>query len=103
MNNGVEIAPGDGDLSVRSVHAGKVVFADHFQGYGNLLIVDHGQTYYSLYGHLAEFLVGKGDFVKTGQPIGVAGDTGSMVGVAVYFEIRYKTKPVDPLQWLSRR
>ena len=59
--------------------------------------------YCSLYGHLAEFLVRKGDYVKAGQAIGVAGDTGSMVGVSVYFEIRYKTKPVDPLQWLSRR
>lgn len=103
MNNGIEIAPREGDAAVRAVHSGKIVFADHFQGYGNLIILDHGQTYYSLYGHLAEFLVQKGDFVKAGQTIGAAGDTGSMVGVAVYFEIRYKTKPVDPLQWLSRR
>lgn len=103
MNNGIEISPREGDMAVRAVHGGKVVFADHFQGYGNLLILDHGQTYYSLYGHLAEFLVQKGDFIKTGQTIGLAGDTGSMVGVSLYFEIRYKTKPVDPLQWLSRR
>jgi murein hydrolase activator len=103
MNNGVEIAPVAGDLVVRAVHGGKVVFADHFQGYGNLLILDHGQTYYSLYGHLSEFLVNKGDRTRAGQPIGVAGDTGSMVGVSVYFEIRLKTKPLDPLQWLSRR
>jgi septal ring factor EnvC (AmiA/AmiB activator) len=103
MNNGVEIAPLEGDLSVRAVHGGRIVFADHFQGYGNLLILDHGQSYYSLYGHLAEFFIQKGDLVKSGQAIGLAGDTGSMVGVSLYFEIRYKTKPVDPLQWLSRR
>jgi septal ring factor EnvC (AmiA/AmiB activator) len=103
MNNGIEIAPREGDQAVRAVHSGKIVFADHFQGYGNLIILDHGQTYYSLYGHLSEFLVQKGDFVKAGQTIGLVGDTGSMVGVALYFEIRYKTKPVDPLQWLSRR
>ena len=103
MNNGIEIAPREGDPEVRAVHGGKIAYADHFQGYGNLIILDHGLTYYSLYGHLAEFLVRKGDYVKAGQAIGVAGDTGSMVGVSVYFEIRYKTKPVDPLQWLSRR
>ncbi len=103
MNNGIEIAPSAGDMGVRAIHAGKVVFADHFQGYGNLVILDHGLSYHSLYGHLAEILVKQGDFIRTGQAIGVAGDTGSMVGVALYFEIRYKTKPVDPLQWLSRR
>jgi septal ring factor EnvC (AmiA/AmiB activator) len=103
MNNGVEIAPPKENLAIRSVHAGKVVFADYFKGYGNLLIIDHGMTYYSLYGHCAKFLVQKGDIVKTDQPIAEAGDTGSLVGVSLYFEIRYKTKPLDPLQWLLRR
>jgi septal ring factor EnvC (AmiA/AmiB activator) len=103
MNNGIEIEPLQNDRIVRAVHAGKVVFADDFQGYGNLIILDHGLTYYSLYGHCSEFLVQMGDFVKTDQPIAIAGDTGSMVGISVYFEIRYKTKPLNPLQWLSRR
>jgi septal ring factor EnvC (AmiA/AmiB activator) len=103
MNNGVEIAPPSADLTVRAVHGGKVVFAEYFQGYGKLLIIDHGLSYYSLYGHCADVLVRAGDFVMAGQPIAIAGDTGSMVGVSVYFEIRYKTKPLDPLQWLSRR
>jgi septal ring factor EnvC (AmiA/AmiB activator) len=103
MNNGVEIAPPKENLAVRSVHAGKVVFADYFKGYGNLIIIDHGMTYYSLYGHCAKFLAQKGDIVKTDQPIAEAGDTGSLVGVSLYFEIRYKTKPLDPLQWLGRR
>jgi len=104
LNNGIEIAPAEDDLTVRAVHGGKVVFADYFQGYGNLLIIDHGLTYYSLYGHCAEFKVRAGDFVKPDQPIAVAGDTGSMLDIkSVYFEIRYKTKPLDPLQWLERR
>ncbi len=103
MNNGIEIVPPSGDMTVHAVHGGKVVFSDHFQGYGQLLIIDHGLSYYSLYGHCAEFLVRTGNFVMAGQPVAVAGDTGSMVGVSVYFEIRYKTKPLDPLQWLSRR
>jgi septal ring factor EnvC (AmiA/AmiB activator) len=104
LNNGIEIAPPKDDLIVRVVHTGKVVFADYFQGYGNLIIIDHGLTYYSLYGHCAKFLVQKGDIVKTDQPIAEAGDTGSMFDVeSLYFEIRYMTKPLDPLQWLRRR
>jgi septal ring factor EnvC (AmiA/AmiB activator) len=103
MNNGIEIAPAAGDLAVRAVQGGRVAFADRLPGYGNLIIIDHSYGYHSLYGHCAEFLVKAGDFVRPDQPIAVAGDTGSLVGISVYFEIRYQTKPVDPLQWLSRR
>jgi septal ring factor EnvC (AmiA/AmiB activator) len=103
MNNGIEIAPLKNDTTVRSVHAGKVAYADYFQGYGNLIIIDHGMTYYSLYGHCAEFLVNKGDWITAGQPIALAGDSGSLAGLSLYFEIRFKTKPLNPLQWLSRR
>jgi septal ring factor EnvC (AmiA/AmiB activator) len=103
MNNGVEISPGKDKSLILSVHTGKVVYADYFQGYGNLLIVDHGMTYYSLYGHCAEFLVAVGDMVRTGQPVAMVGDTGSLKGECLYFEIRYKTKALDPLQWLKRK
>ena len=104
MNNGIEIAPQEDDATVRAVHGGKVVFADYFQGYGNLIIIDHGLTYYSLYGHCAEFNVRTGEFVRAGQVIAAAGDTGSMLDVrSLYFEIRFKTRPLDPLQWLARR
>jgi septal ring factor EnvC (AmiA/AmiB activator) len=103
MNNGVEIAPSPGKSLVLAVHPGKVVFADYFQGYGNLLIIDHGLTYYSLYGHCSEFLTAVGDMVRSGQPVAVVGDTGSLKGECLYFEIRYKTKALDPLQWLKRR
>jgi septal ring factor EnvC (AmiA/AmiB activator) len=103
MNNGIEIAPARDKLIVSAIHPGKVVYAEHFQGYGNLLIIDHGLTYYSLYGHCAEFLAKKGDAVATGLPVAVAGDSGSLRGTTLYLEIRYKTKPLDPLQWLKRR
>ncbi len=103
MNKGVEISPGQDKSLILSVHTGKVVYADYFQGYGNLLIVDHGMTYYSLYGHCAEFLVAVGDMVRAGQPVAMVGDTGSLKGECLYFEIRYKTKALDPLQWLKRR
>lgn len=103
MNKGVEIAPGRDKSLILAVHPGKVVYADYFQGYGNLIIVDHGMGYYSLYGHCSEFLASSGDMVRAGQPVAVVGDTGSLKGECLYFEIRYKTKALDPLQWLKRR
>jgi len=103
VNNGIEIAPDKNDLIVKSIHPGKVVYTDHFQGYGNLIIVDHGLNYYSLYGQCSDFLVGKGDYVETAQPIALIGDFSSTKGISLYFEIRFKTKPLDPLRWLKRR
>ncbi len=103
QNKGVEIAPAAGKSLILSIHAGKVVYADYFQGYGNLLIVDHGMTYYTLYGHCSEFLAAVGDMVRAGQPLAMVGDTGSLKGECLYFEIRYKTRALDPLQWLKRR
>ncbi len=103
FNNGIEIAPLSNDRIIKAIHGGKVVYADSFHGYGNLIIIDHGLNYFSLYGHCAEFLVTKGDWVKEGQPIAIVGDTGSLKGICLYFEIRYKTKALDPLQWLRKR
>jgi septal ring factor EnvC (AmiA/AmiB activator) len=103
MNKGVEISPAKDKSLILAVHPGKVVYADYFEGYGNLLIIDHGMTYYTLYGHCAEFLAAVGDMVRAGQPVAVVGDTGSLKGECLYFEVRYKTKALDPLQWLKRR
>ena len=103
MNKGVEISPAKDKSLILSVHTGKVVYADYFQGYGNLIIVDHGMTYYSLYGHCAEFLVAVGTMVRAGQPLAMVGDTDSLKGECLYFELRYKTKALDPLQWLKLR
>jgi septal ring factor EnvC (AmiA/AmiB activator) len=103
MNNGVEISPAKDKSLILAIHSGKVAFADYFQGYGNLLILDHGMTYYTLYGHCSEFLVNVGDMVGEGQPIALVGDSGSLNGECLYFEVRYKTKALDPLQWLKRR
>lgn len=102
-NNGVEIAPGKERAPVLAVHPGLVVYADAFEGYGNLIIVDHGLTYYTLYGHCSEFLAAKGDAVQAGQAIALSGDSGSLKGECLYFEIRFRTKALDPLKWLKRR
>ena len=103
FNNGIEISPQKNQGIVKTIHPGKVVYSDYLRGYGNLLIIDHGMNFHSLYGHCADFLVKKGDLVKTEQPIALVGDTGSLKGVTLYFEIRSKTKTVDPLKWLKRR
>jgi septal ring factor EnvC (AmiA/AmiB activator) len=103
QNNGIEISP-QKDTVVKAVHAGRVAYTDYFEGYGYLVIIDHGLKYFSLYGHLSsEFLVKKGDFVNEGQPIATVGEFGSLKDETLYFEIREKTDPVNPLQWLKRR
>jgi len=103
VNNGIEISPPSREVIIKSIHSGKIVYADYFKGYGNLIIIDHGMTYYSLYGHCEEFLVEKGDLIKAEQPIAVVGDFGSLKGISLYFEIRFKREPLNPLQWLKRR
>lgn len=103
QNNGIEIAT-QKNSEILAIHPGKVVYADYFQGfYGNLIIIDHGLAYYSMYGHCTSFKVRKGDIVSAGQPIAVIGDTGSLKGTALYFQINFKTDPLNPLQWLKGR
>ncbi|HEX9903189.1 MAG TPA: peptidoglycan DD-metalloendopeptidase family protein, partial [Acidobacteriota bacterium] len=65
--------------------------------------LDHGLSYYSLYGHCSSFLAAIGDLVEAEQPLAVAGDIGSLKGVTLYLEIRNKAKPLDPLKWLTPR
>ena len=85
----------------RSVEAGDVLYADQFKGYGNLLILSHGDSYYSLYAHAAELLVQVGEKVKRAQVVGKIGEGGSFNGPALYFEIRHHGKPENPLEWLT--
>jgi septal ring factor EnvC (AmiA/AmiB activator) len=99
--NGIEITAGVG-TPVRAVHDGTVAFADTFAGYGKLVIVDHGNQAFSLYGHLLDISVARGAGVSHGEPIGTAGF--ALLGVAgLYFELRVDGQPVDPLQWLKKR
>jgi septal ring factor EnvC (AmiA/AmiB activator) len=100
MRNGIEIGAIEAQ-SVRAVHDGRVAYADPFTGFGNVVIVDHGDEAYSLYGHLSTLSVQKGASVERGQLVGTAGHLpdGSP---AVYFELRIDGKPVNPVQWLQR-
>jgi len=102
LHNGIEIRP-SGDGEVRAVWDGEVIYSDYLQGYGNLLIVQHGRNYHTLYGRLESFLKHKGDKVARGEPIAVAGATGSTSGRSLYFEVRTNLKSEDPLKWLGKR
>ena len=102
FRNGVDIEAAGG-TDVAAVYAGHVVYTGWFKGYGNLIILDHGSEYYTLYAHVAEILVKEGDDVRPAQRIGTVGDTGSLVGPRLYFEVRYQGKPQDPEQWLRQR
>ena len=85
---------------IQAVYDGTVVYADWFLGYGQLIILDHGQGFYSLYAHGSEVLVRVGDTVRAGQVIGRVGETGSLEGPQLYFELRHRGDPQDPLVWL---
>ncbi|MEK7837764.1 MAG: peptidoglycan DD-metalloendopeptidase family protein, partial [candidate division NC10 bacterium] len=85
------------------VYPGHVLYTGWFRGYGTLIIVDHGNDYYTLYAHAADIRVAEGDDVKQGQVIGTVGDTGSLQGPRLYFEVRHQGKPQDPEQWLRPR
>lgn len=85
---------------VQAVFAGTVVYSDWLRGYGRLVIIDHGEGYHTLYAHLGEETVQRGDSVSQGDEIGTVGDTGSLRGTVLYFEIREKRLPVDPELWL---
>jgi septal ring factor EnvC (AmiA/AmiB activator) len=88
---------------VRSVSNGQVIFSDWLKGYGNVIIIDHGKRYYTLYAHLSRSLKDVGDNVKGGDIIGLVGDTGSMEGTYLHFEIRHNGIPINPLDWLVKK
>jgi septal ring factor EnvC (AmiA/AmiB activator) len=100
VRNGIEIEAPAG-TSVSAVYEGQVVYASWFQGYGKLLILQHAGGVHSLYGYLSDFQVDVGARVVRGAPIAWVGDTGSLEGPRLYFEIRAQGKPEDPEKWLD--
>jgi len=100
LSNGVTIQSAEG-TPVRAVYGGKIIFADWLRGYGRIIIIDHGGNYYTLYGHLSDLKVQVGQEVEADRIVGLVGDSGSLEGPALYFEIRHHGKPVDPGPWFS--
>jgi len=88
---------------VRSVAVGRVVFADWMRGFGNLMIIDHGQSYLTIYGNNEALLKQVGDRVKTGDAVATVGNSGGNPDSGLYFEIRHQGKAFDPLSWVTLR
>ena len=99
--DGVVIAAPDG-MEVKAVHHGRVAFADWLQGFGLLLIIDHGNGYLSLYGHNQSLFKDTGDWVEQGEPVASVGRSGGNTNPGVYFSIRHKGKAVNPKSWCLR-
>jgi septal ring factor EnvC (AmiA/AmiB activator) len=87
---------------VRAIAGGRVVFADWLRGFGNLMILDHGGGYLSLYGNNESLYRQVGDLVKMGDPVAAVGATGGNPETGLYFELRFQGKPLDPLTWVTR-
>jgi len=100
FRNGVYIIAEKGE-PIKAVCPGRILYAKWFKGYGNMIIIDHGDSYYTVYAHADEIFKHKGELVEQGEVVGTLGDTGSMVGPGLYFEVRHHGKPINPIKWLK--
>ena len=98
FRKGLEIEAPVGE-EIRAVEKGKVVFADRFSGYGKMLIIDHGDRYYTVYAHISDFLKRNGDSVRRGEAVALVGDSDSLAGSKLYFEMRKDGRSIDPAPW----
>lgn len=101
FRSGITIEADRGE-PIHAVAHGNVLFADWFKGYGNMIIIDHGQSYYTVYAHAEELFKTQNSSVAMGEVIGTVGDSASLIGPGLYFEVRHHGKPLNPLQWFER-
>ena len=101
FRNGVEIKTQQG-TPIRAVFSGQTIFSSWLKGYGNVIIIAHGEHFHTVYAHVEEVFSAKGKQVEAGEVIATVGDSGSMIGPSLYFEIRHRGSPVDPLVWVNK-
>jgi murein hydrolase activator len=101
IRNGIDIDAPMGE-EIKSVEKGRIVYADRFSGYGRMVIVDHGERYFTIYGHLSEIFRKNGDEIKKGEVIGRVGDSGTLAGSKLYFEMRKDGRSLDPVPWFRK-
>ncbi len=101
FQSGIQIKADRGE-PIRAVFDGQILYADWFKGYGNMIIIDHGENYYTVYAHAEELFASKGDTIDMGDVVATVGDSGSMIGPSLHFEVRHHGKPVDPLKWMKK-
>ncbi len=100
FKSGIEIKASRKDKA-KAIAGGRVVYSSRYEDFGNLLIIDHGNGYHSLYGNLSEVALKNGELLIAGMEIGTADKSNESNVPALYFEIRHKGKPVDPIPWLK--
>jgi len=98
--NGIDIKTAPG-TEITAIYEGKVIYAKFLRGYGNLLIIDHGQQYLSLVSRAAKFYKEEGDTVARGEVVGIMSDQEGLLGEGLHFEIRHGTTPENPMQWVN--
>jgi len=98
--NGLLITAAEGS-DVSAIHHGQVVFSDYLKSYGLLLIIDHGNGYMSLYAHNQSLLRDTGDWIEAGEVIAAVGNSGGQSRTGLYFELRHKGKPINPVNWFK--
>ena len=101
FRKGIEIEAPLGQ-EIRAVEKGRVAFADRFSGYGKMVIVDHGERFFTIYAHLSDILKKKGDEIRRGEVLGLAGDSDSLAGAKLYFEMRKDGHSIDPVPWFRK-
>ena len=101
VRKGIDIEAPAGE-AIKAVERGRVIYASAFSGYGNMVIVDHGARYYSIYGHLGELTKKNGDELRRGEVLGRVGSGEAASGAKLYFEMRQDGRSVDPLAWLQK-
>ena len=99
---GIFIRAAEG-VEVRAVASGAVVFSDWLRGFGNLLIIDHGDDFLSVYGNNESLLAAAGASVKGGEAVATVGNSGGNPDSGLYFELRHRGQPFDPLKWAGKR
>ncbi len=101
FRSGIDIQTERGE-PIRAVSNGYAIFASWLKGFGNMIVIDHGNHYYTVYAHLEEVFKVKGDRIEKGEVIATVGDSGSLTGPALHFEVRHHDKPLDPLMWINK-
>ena len=101
FRSGIDIKADRGE-PIHAVCDGLIIYSSWFKGYGNMIVIAHGENYYSVYAHIEELFKTKGDKVEKDEVVATVGDTGSMVGSGLYFELRHHGKPMNPLEWLKK-
>ena len=100
--SGILITTKQGE-EIQAIHHGRVVYSDYLRGFGLMTIIDHGDGYMSLYGHNEALFKSAGDWVEAGERIAMVGQTGGYPEPGLYFEIRHKSKAVNPMRFIARR